>query len=334
MTENRTSVVHEIEPGDGLTVAADQSLSSSRVDPSRLPVGGDLSRAVVELPDDVWRARSAYLAAAAHGSDMATRQAWGALYSLIAARVRAEASGTVAAMCHWVQDVGGVRARESHEAFHFGYSCPYEAVAAVLRGEPDPRRDAVSDSDFLALVRAEAVADCECDDLMAEVTAAARRIRDLEAQLAEAVAAERQRVAEEIATALDAEARHHDEAQKLFSAAGHAYACAAIIARAAGSVPVATPPATCASWVSSNHDDEDVSRCGGQSVGEWLSTSGQWQPVCARHSEGVPSDRLRAMQAGPVATEPALTERPPWPYLEDRRSGAVDVCPLPRSHRR
>lgn len=71
---------------------------------------------------------------------------------------------------------------------------------------------------------------------------------------------------------------------------------------AGGSVPVAAPqPAVCASWVSSHQDDEDVSRCGDPAVSEWWSTSGEWQPICARHSEGVPGDRLRTLAAGPVA---------------------------------
>lgn len=51
-----------------------------------------------------------------------------------------EAAAKVAGMCHWVQNVNGIASMESHTEFHFGFTCPYEAMAAVLRGEPDPRR--------------------------------------------------------------------------------------------------------------------------------------------------------------------------------------------------
>lgn len=62
---------------------------------------------------------------------------------LIAA-VTAHNADTARAMCHWVQGRGNARA-DTHEAFHFGDQpgqsgvCPYEAVAAVLTGQPDPR---------------------------------------------------------------------------------------------------------------------------------------------------------------------------------------------------
>lgn len=46
----------------------------------------------------------------------------------------------VETMCHWVRGVGAAR-DESHFAFHYGSVCPYSAVAAVLRGDPDPRDD-------------------------------------------------------------------------------------------------------------------------------------------------------------------------------------------------
>jgi hypothetical protein len=48
---------------------------------------------------------------------------------------------TVEAMCHWrqLQTPLGPELVAGHRAFHFGYTCPYEAMAAVLRGLPDPR---------------------------------------------------------------------------------------------------------------------------------------------------------------------------------------------------
>lgn len=52
--------------------------------------------------------------------------------------ITAQNAATVAGMCHWVQGVGDARA-ETHREFHFGFTCPYEAAAAVLRGQPDPR---------------------------------------------------------------------------------------------------------------------------------------------------------------------------------------------------
>lgn len=48
----------------------------------------------------------------------------------------------VGALCHWQQSRGGVADRESHAAFHYDSPCPYEVVAALLRGEPDPREAA------------------------------------------------------------------------------------------------------------------------------------------------------------------------------------------------
>jgi hypothetical protein len=46
-----------------------------------------------------------------------------------------KAAETVERMCQWKR---GDQAA-SHKAFHFGNVCPYDAMAAVLRGEPDPR---------------------------------------------------------------------------------------------------------------------------------------------------------------------------------------------------
>ena len=42
----------------------------------------------------------------------------------------------VAALCHWRR---GLANDLSHVAFHFGSVCPYDAVAEVLAGRPDPR---------------------------------------------------------------------------------------------------------------------------------------------------------------------------------------------------
>lgn len=52
--------------------------------------------------------------------------------------VRAAAS-TVEEMCHWRQNIKDVQLNQSHDDFHFGYPCPYESMAAVLRGQKDPR---------------------------------------------------------------------------------------------------------------------------------------------------------------------------------------------------
>jgi hypothetical protein len=42
----------------------------------------------------------------------------------------------VAQLCHWRQ---GLANDVTHHAFHFGSVCPYDAVAAILAGRPDPR---------------------------------------------------------------------------------------------------------------------------------------------------------------------------------------------------
>lgn len=42
-------------------------------------------------------------------------------------------------LCHWVQGAGNAR-ESTHEDFHgWGNPCPFEVVAAVLTGQPDPR---------------------------------------------------------------------------------------------------------------------------------------------------------------------------------------------------
>jgi crossover junction endodeoxyribonuclease RusA len=41
-------------------------------------------------------------------------------------------------LCHWRQ---GLVSDVTHQAFHFGALCPYDVVAAVLAGQPDPRDD-------------------------------------------------------------------------------------------------------------------------------------------------------------------------------------------------
>jgi len=54
------------------------------------------------------------------------------------ARAALEAAATlVEGMCHWKQ--GRHWPGEDHWQFHYSNPCPYEAMAAVLRGEPDPR---------------------------------------------------------------------------------------------------------------------------------------------------------------------------------------------------
>lgn len=45
----------------------------------------------------------------------------------------------IVGLCHWHQNREGVQSTHSHLRFHFDNPCPYEAVAAVLRGDPDPR---------------------------------------------------------------------------------------------------------------------------------------------------------------------------------------------------
>lgn len=47
-------------------------------------------------------------------------------------------------MCHWKQGLGDAR-QQDHAAFHFGFTYPYDAMAAVLRGQPDPRNSPVGD---------------------------------------------------------------------------------------------------------------------------------------------------------------------------------------------
>lgn len=47
----------------------------------------------------------------------------------------------IRAMCHWRRNTAGVQEFETHAAFHYGSVCPYDAIAAVLAGQPDPRDD-------------------------------------------------------------------------------------------------------------------------------------------------------------------------------------------------
>lgn len=51
---------------------------------------------------------------------------------------REEDAQLAEAACDW--KAGMYAGGASHDQFHFGYRCPYEVVAALLRGEPDPRR--------------------------------------------------------------------------------------------------------------------------------------------------------------------------------------------------
>lgn len=64
-----------------------------------------------------------------------------AAYHVIAGAVTERNAATVEELCHWVQRIGNARA-ETHREFHFGFTCPYEASATVLRGQPDPRGSA------------------------------------------------------------------------------------------------------------------------------------------------------------------------------------------------
>lgn len=60
---------------------------------------------------------------------------WQGLRPMGLARVAlAEVAPAIASLCHWTPD-----SAETHEEFHFGNLCPYAVVAAVLRGEADPR---------------------------------------------------------------------------------------------------------------------------------------------------------------------------------------------------
>lgn len=52
---------------------------------------------------------------------------------------RESAAEMVEGMCHWVQNRDMVQHRQMHVEFHLTDYCPYAAMAAVLRGEPDPR---------------------------------------------------------------------------------------------------------------------------------------------------------------------------------------------------
>lgn len=54
----------------------------------------------------------------------------------------------ITGMCDWVANDYGARSQQPlHEEFHFGFHCPYEAVAAILRGEPDPRHTLRAEND-------------------------------------------------------------------------------------------------------------------------------------------------------------------------------------------
>lgn len=50
------------------------------------------------------------------------------------------AASVVESLCDWTADMYGARDDGlSHDQYHYGHYCPYEAMAAVLRGKPDPR---------------------------------------------------------------------------------------------------------------------------------------------------------------------------------------------------
>ena len=69
-----------------------------------------------------------------------------ALEALVAA-ADDRAAATVEALCDWTADFKGTRTviDPDHEHWHLGYPCPYDAMAAVLRGHPDPRRQEPTD---------------------------------------------------------------------------------------------------------------------------------------------------------------------------------------------
>lgn len=54
----------------------------------------------------------------------------------------ATAAGGQAAMIERACDWKNFPQNVDHRSFHFGHLCPYEVCAALLRGEPDPRRAA------------------------------------------------------------------------------------------------------------------------------------------------------------------------------------------------
>lgn len=67
--------------------------------------------------------------------------------------IGSEVATSIANLCHWTQNRDDNP--ESHEDFHYGNPCPYAVVAAILRGEPDPR-EGTPGSSLVADLRAEA----------------------------------------------------------------------------------------------------------------------------------------------------------------------------------
>lgn len=81
---------------------------------------------------------------------------------------------------------------------------------------------------------------------------------------------------------------------------------------AAGATLVTPAPASdpttareCTQRISEFHDDEATYQCLAAATGEALTTSGQWEPRCDRHSigYGYPADRMR-----PFPTAPAVPQ--------------------------
>lgn len=67
-------------------------------------------------------------------------------------------------LCHWRQ---GLANDVSHHAFHFGAVCPYDAVDAILAGQPDPRDDvAVWHVDISAALTAKGSVPLSLNDRM------------------------------------------------------------------------------------------------------------------------------------------------------------------------
>lgn len=106
---------------------------------------------------------------------------WQGLRPMGLARVAfGAAAPLVEKLCHWTPG-----SSETHEEFHFGNPCPYAVVAAVLRGEPDPR-EGKPGSTLVADLRAER--DCCRERLTCqrrELGALQRTLDHLRAEVAE-----------------------------------------------------------------------------------------------------------------------------------------------------
>lgn len=62
------------------------------------------------------------------------------------ARLRADIASDIEQLCDWTSNIRGIQRRYTHGEWHFGNGddqtgiCPYVAMAEVIRGNPDPRR--------------------------------------------------------------------------------------------------------------------------------------------------------------------------------------------------